>query len=50
MRPAKRSGDLEAVRVKACVVILTWIRMRSAKRRKRRGKEEALGTHVFVVA
>jgi len=35
MRAAKRSGDLEAVKVKACVVILTWIRMKGGKRRKK---------------
>jgi hypothetical protein len=33
MRPAKRSGDLEAARVNAGALILPWIRMRRGKRR-----------------
>jgi hypothetical protein len=36
MRPAKKSGDLEAVKVKACALILTWIRMGREKRRKKK--------------
>jgi hypothetical protein len=36
MRATKRSGDLEAVKVKACALILTWIRMKREKRRKKK--------------
>src|SRR5271166_3498832 len=34
MSPVKSTGDLETVKVKACALILAWIRMRWGKRRR----------------
>jgi len=34
MSPVKSTGDLETVKVNACALILSWIRMRRGKRRK----------------